>query len=137
MPKQVIIENDFITLWFHPDKKIVHHQFHKKTINSEVLREALNTGAQLLKDHSACKWLSDDRSYVIMSQEDAKWATNIWTPIVIGNGWKYWAILKPADQIGKMSIEQISYDYKQQGITVDFFDNEEKAIEWLDSFKTD
>ena len=29
MPTQTIIDSPFATLWYYPDKKIVHHQIHK------------------------------------------------------------------------------------------------------------
>jgi len=29
MPTQTIVQNSFFTLWYHPEKKIVHHQLHK------------------------------------------------------------------------------------------------------------
>ena len=27
--KITVMENEFVTVWYHADKKIVHHQFHK------------------------------------------------------------------------------------------------------------
>ncbi len=131
MPIETVIDNEFITMWYHPEEKIVHHQFHTKTINGKILRDALNTGAELLKKNHARKWLSDDRSYIIFAHEDLKWGADEWQPKAVSYGWKYWAIVKPLDEIGKMSIEQISYDYKITGLTIEYFDNVDKAFEWL------
>ena len=29
MSKITILDNEYVTLWYHPDHGIVHHQFHK------------------------------------------------------------------------------------------------------------
>lgn len=135
MSKITIIDNAFVTLWYHPTEKIVHHQFHKKTVYGNYLREMLNRGAELLHEHNACKWLSDDRNHVILTPEDFIWGSKEWSPKVLGYGWKYWAIVKPTDEIGKMSIEQITYDYKMKGLIIEYFDDTEKAFEWLRNCK--
>ncbi len=131
MPRKTIIDNEFITIWYYPDEKIVHHQFHKKTIYGKTFRDALNTGANLLKENKACKWLSDDRKNVIFAQEDLAWGIEEWQPKVLSYGWKYWAIVKPIDEVGRMSIEQISYDYKIMGLTVEYFNDVDEAFNWL------
>jgi hypothetical protein len=131
MPKTTVMDNEYITIWYHTEEKIVHHKFHTKTIYGKTFRDALNTGAELLKNNKACKWLSDDRNNVIFAQEDLLWGIEEWQPKVLKYGWKYWAIVKPLDEIGRMNTEQISYDYKIMGITIEYFDEVNKAFEWL------
>ncbi len=29
MNRTTEIDNEFVTMWYYPDEKIVHHQFHK------------------------------------------------------------------------------------------------------------
>jgi len=131
MPQQIIIDNDFVTLWYHSEKKIVHHKFNKKTIYGSFLRDVLNKGAELLKENNACKWLSDDRSNIVFAPDDAQWGVSDWFPRAVAAGWKYWAILRPIDEIGKMNIEQFTSEYSKKGIVVEFFEDENKAIDWL------
>ena len=131
MLKNTIIDNEFITLWYHPIEKIIHHQFHKKTIYGQIFRDALNTGAEILKENSACKWLSDDRTHIIFSEEDLVWGSKEWAPKVFGYGWKYWAMVRPTEQIGRMNFERITHEFKSRGLTIEYFDDVEKAFEWL------
>lgn len=131
MSKITIIDNEFITMWYYPVEKIVHHQFHKKTIYGQVFRDALNTGIKIQKENNACKWLSDDRTNVVFAQDDMNWGTMEWTPNALEHGWKYWAIVKPLDSVGKMMSEQIAYGHKKLGLTVEYFKDVEKAFEWL------
>jgi len=60
MEKEVVLDNEFITIWYHHDKKIVHHQFHKFTCGKD-LQDGLSEGATILEKNGARKWLSDDR----------------------------------------------------------------------------
>ena len=126
-----VVENEFITLWYHPDHKIVHHKFHKKTIYGDPLRNAFNEGVALLQKHGANKWLSDDRENIIFRGEDVEWLLKDWFPRAVQSGWKYWALVNPEQAIGKLNMEQFTKDYTKQGITVKFFKNPDDAKEWL------
>ena len=60
MAASVVLDNEYATLWFHEDSKIVHHKF-KKYIHGEMLRQLLTKGYETLKQKNAKRWLSDDR----------------------------------------------------------------------------
>ncbi len=49
MSVMTLIDNDLVKLVYYPDKKIVHHTFHK-TVQGEAFRNALNTGLEVFKD---------------------------------------------------------------------------------------
>ena len=66
MSEIIIIQNEYATLVYHPDEKIVHHTFHKP-IGDQEFRNVLNTGAKTLKKYNASKWLSDDRGNSALS----------------------------------------------------------------------
>lgn len=92
MNKKVEIENEYVTLWYYPDAKIVHHKFHK-FIYGEQFREALNKGFDIFIQNKATKWLSDDRNNNALPSDDVKFATEDWAPRVIKAGWKYWGLI--------------------------------------------
>ena len=94
MSKNTIVDNDFATLWFHPEKKIVHHHF-KQYIHGTEFRSVLTRGYELMVEHQASKWLSDDRNNGALPADDGM-ATTDWTPKVVAAGWKHWAIVLPA-----------------------------------------
>lgn len=50
MTVETILENDYATLWYHPESKIVHHKFHK-FIYGEKFRSVLNRGLEILEEH--------------------------------------------------------------------------------------
>ncbi|WP_005034345.1 hypothetical protein [Holophaga foetida] len=132
MAAMTIIDNPNITLWFHPETKIVHHQIHKYTSGS-LLRDALTKGAELLEKHQACKWLSDDRLSGPVAPEDKDWNAVNWVPRVIKAGWKYWAIVTPDKVVAQMNLRRLQEEFARSGVTVKTFTDPEAAMHWLTS----
>ncbi|MBN2401370.1 MAG: hypothetical protein JXN64_03130 [Spirochaetes bacterium] len=132
MEKEVILENENITIWYYNSSKIVHHQIHKFTQGKEF-RDALNAVAGTFETKGAVKYLSDDRKNAAFSREDAEWLRTVWRPRVTGTGWKYWAIVLPDENAGRMVMETIISDYFYLGITLQLFVNPEEALKWLES----
>jgi hypothetical protein len=134
LKKNLVLENEHIVLWYHPESKIIHHRHRAKLIHSDVLRNVLETGLSLLSRHKTSKWLSDDRMHVVFTTKDVEWSKNDWFPRALDAGWKYWAIVQPENEIGKLNLEQFTFDYSRKGITIKIFKTPEEAYEWLTSF---
>ena len=131
MSEITIIDNEFVTLWYHPDTKIVHHQFHQ-FLHGDPFRETLNTGTELLKKYGAQKWLSDNRKNTALSKEDTDWGKTDWFPRTVEAGWKYWAIVQPEQVLGKMNMKRLAKTYSEQGVTTEFFSDPDEAMAWLE-----
>jgi hypothetical protein len=130
MSATTIIDNDYATLLYHPDKKIVHHTFHKP-IGGEPFRQVLLAGLNTLKANGAQKWLSDDRANSVLPPEDAEWGTTVWFPQVKAAGWKYWALVVPNDVKGRINMAEFVESYFEQGIRIMVFTDPEEALKWL------
>ena len=131
MEKETLVDNAFITMWYYPEKKIVHHTIHQY-IYGETLRSALMVGVNTLERHQASKWLSDDRSFAAVSKEDTEWGTEVWTPRAMAAGWRHWAIVLPKSVIGQMSHRKMIAEYFSIGLNVEVFDDAEKGMAWLE-----
>ena len=125
-----VIDNQHASLVYHPDEKIVHHTFHKE-LNSETFRNVLNTGIDLLKQHKAQKWLSDNRAMNAHSEDDGVWTNTDWLPRVIGAGWKYWALVIPYDAKARMNMVEFVNSFYEKGVRVMVFTELDPALEWL------
>lgn len=132
MPAQVLIDNEYATLWYHPDKKIVHHAF-KKWVPSPVFRDVLTKGADAFERYGAQKWLSDDRGNGAIHPDDSEWSFSAWTPRVVDCGWKYWAVVMPEKALGKMNMRQWIKMYSDMGVEVQTFSDPAEALKWLES----
>jgi hypothetical protein len=132
MNKETVIENELISMWYYPDKKILHHQVHKYVFG-ETLRNALDLGVEILKKNGACKWLSDDQSHSALPKDDVEWGKSIWTPKAIQAGWRHWAIVMPKSAAGRMSYKRMIEEYKAIGMNVNVLDDAEQAMTWLEA----
>lgn len=123
---------DMATLWYHPEKKVVHHQI-KKFIFGEEFHKLLLTGTDAMKKYQAKKWLSDDRTNTVLRSEDMEWGQTNWFPQTVQAGWKYWAIVQPAKAIAQMNMEELVKIYSQAGVVAKFFSDPDEAMKWLDT----
>jgi len=132
MDKEVVLDNEYITIWYYHQKKIVHHEFHKFT-HGKTLQGALSEGAAILEKNRAQKWLSDDRKNTVIGKDDMEWTATVWRPRVIKAGWKYWALVLPEKVVGQMVMKRIIKEYADTGVTVEIFSDPDKAMKWLEA----
>lgn len=130
--RQIIHDNEFISVYYYPDKKIIHHEFHKRA-SGEPLQKAFTAGAELMERTRCQKWLSDDRKNSLYAEEDRNWSAKNFRPRIIGAGMKFWAILLPEKAIGQLNMKAVVADYAEKGVTIQIFDDDEEAMTWLES----
>ncbi len=127
------LDTDYAKLWFYPEVGIIHHQF-LRPIEGDEFRSVLMNGLELLIEHGAQKWLSDDRNNSLLLPEDADWAKIVWQPQAYDAGWRYWAVLPPLKARGKINMEWIMGDILQeQKVDIRCFDDPDDAWDWLAS----
>ncbi len=127
---RTILTNEFATLVYHVQHKIVHHTFHQ-AVSGAPFREVLTRGAELLEGRGANKWLSDDRASGALRPEDGTWAMEVWSKRAISAGWKHWAIVMPDAGLGKANMRRFIREYADRGVTVQMFAGPEEALAWL------
>jgi len=134
MSQLVLYDSPNVTLWYHEDKKIVHHSI-KKFCFGEEFHKFLLAGTAAMKKYGAKKWLSDDRSNTVVRKEDMEWGQINWFPQTVQAGWKYWAIVQPKAVIAQSNMESLVEQYAKAGIVAKFFSDPDDAMRWLDSQK--
>jgi hypothetical protein len=134
MEKETILETEHFTLWYHPDKKIIHNQFNKY-VYGNTYREYLNEVTRTMKKYRAQKLLSDDRKNSGISKEDQEWGSTDWFPRTKAAGWKFWAIVQPETAVGKLTMKRVIDNMKSQGITAEVFSDPKEAMAWLEKQK--
>jgi hypothetical protein len=130
MAVETILDNDTATLTYHPDSKVVHHEFHK-FVHGEQFRDVLTKGMAVMQKNHAAKWLSDDRGNSALGAEDAEWAQTVWFPGVKAAGWKHWAVVMPEKVVGQLNMKQWVNTYKALGINSQVFSDPVAAMTWL------
>jgi hypothetical protein len=130
MIPQTIIDNAHVKLFYHPDTKIIHHQY-EVTIGGDYLKEALNTGIELLKQHQATKWLSDNHLIHAHTDEETEWINTVWLPNAVNAGWKFWALVIPEGVVARMNMNEFVQAFYEMGIRVMVFTDVNQAMHWL------
>ena len=125
-----LMSNDCVTLWYHPDGKIVHHRF-EKFPDSETFRATMIRGAECLEQKFAKKWMSDDRNMFLIRPQDWDWGDEVWRPRVLLAGFKYWAVIVPSAAVGKLNVLRLIEHYRTVGVTVNTFQELEDGMKWL------
>ncbi|HEY5962295.1 MAG TPA: hypothetical protein VIV60_37320 [Polyangiaceae bacterium] len=131
MTTTTVIDNEFVSLLYHVDTKIVHHSI-KKYTSGPQLRELLEGGYEVLKKHHATKWLSDDLNSGPIATDDEEWAGKLWFPKTIAAGWKHWAIVKPAKVLGQLNMRRYKETYSAAGVNTEMFSEVKEAMLWLE-----
>src|SRR5215475_4695951 len=130
MSQITVLDNDYVTLWFYPETKIMHHKFHKFIYGPEF-RNVMTSGLEVFKKNGAQKWLSDDRANSALPTEDLMWGLDEWAPQVFEAGWKYWAIVMPDKLAGQLNMNRIMKQYIDRGLTIEVFSDADEALKWL------
>ena len=125
-----IIDDEFVTLLYHPETKIVHHEFHQ-VVQGQVFRDVLDAGLEVFQQYNAHKWLSDDRKNAALSEADTEWAKINWFPRVVEAGWQYWALVMPADVMAILNLKEFVESYRTFGLQVMVFKDPEPGLDWL------
>ena len=131
MATTTVLDNEFATVWFYEDTKIIHHVI-KKWVSGENLRNILNSGYEVIRDKKGTKWLSDDRLNNALRLDDAEWARTDWFPRMVTAGWKSWAVVLPEKIIGQMNMKAFAEEYKKGGVTANLFSDPAVALKWLE-----
>jgi hypothetical protein len=132
MERELLLENEFASLWFYPVTGIVHHQFHQP-ISGQAFRNILNLGFKLVQEGRARMWLSDDRANTMLPPEDSEWSSGYWLPRMVAAGWTHWAIVLPEKRLGQVNMRRIIGDVTERKVTAESFSDPVEAMAWLES----
>ncbi len=127
-----LIHDEYVSLWYHPDSKIVHHKIHQYLIPG-VFQKLLTAEAEFIEQHGAERLLTDDRTANVVALEDIAWADVHWYPRVVGAGLKFWAMVLPATAVGSLQLATLIEDRRSRGLAAQAFQTLGEAMAWLES----
>lgn len=132
MSTVTVFDDEYMSLWYYPETGIVHHRI-KGYLPQGGFRKLLNASADLVETHRASKYVSDDRSNVVVDPDDTRWADDHWYPRVAKAGLKHWALVMPSTIVGTVQGKSILETRRRQGLDVEGFGGVEDALAWLRS----
>jgi hypothetical protein len=128
--RETIIETARMSLYYHPLEKVVHHEMHSYP-GLENLQSILMKGLEVLREHGATKWLSDDRNGGAVPKSHHEWGDKVWAPEAIKAGWKHWGLVLRNDLLHQANMQKLVEIYASQGVTVEVFADPDDAFRWL------
>lgn len=133
MAPVTIVENEYITVQYIPEKQMIYHTVHKPITDTQLLKDALNAGTDALKKYGVYKWLSDDRKNGPLPPEVVEWGFEDWDPRTIAAGWRYWANVVPKELAAAGALMPVMEALFAMGLRMMVFSDLETATAWLDS----
>jgi len=131
MPPVTVFETPNVTLWYHPQTGIVHHEI-RRFISGNEFRDLLTSGSDVLRKNSARKWLSDDRGQWVLRKDDIAWSESMWAPNAVKAGWKYWAVVRADKVLAQVAMDELAARYAALGVQAQFFTDPRNAMGWLE-----
>jgi|GEM_PF-635647 len=138
-----ILNTDAYELVYHVENKIVQHTL-KAGINDPDISDVhngetitkwqrlLTVGTDVLVEHGATKWISDNRVQQVELQDvDQQWIMNTWSKRVMSVGWKYWALVVPESVVSARNTAQFIELFHGYGVWVTVYSDMDKAMTWL------
>ena len=120
----------YLNIYWLEDIEAVRMEW-KKYAAGKDFRNGLDTGLELIRKKNSSRWLADLRKMQVVNQEDQQWSNDDWFPRAIKAGIRKMAIIVPMDIFGKMSVNRIMQNISDIGLSTQYFDSVEDAIEWL------
>jgi hypothetical protein len=135
MSTVTLVTNDYITLEYQPDRKLIYHTIYKPVSEaSNIFMDTLEKGTSALKEYGAHKWLSDDRLNGPLSQDILDWAVKGWYKRTIDAGWQYWANVVPKELEAAGTLIPVINQLHELGLKMRVFTNVDAALTWLAKF---
>ncbi len=107
----------------------------KQFPEGEEFREPLLAGVDLLVQKKGRRWLGDTRNLGVCTQEDVRWAADVWTPRATAAGMAYLAFVAPRKVVGQMVIKTFINKVNNRDLLTGYFENIQQARNWLRSQK--
>lgn len=101
-------------------------------IYEKLFRDGMDKIIELMKEHQTGNVLSNVSELGALTEADQRWSIDDWLPRALAVGYSAIAIIVSEELFGRMAVEDIMNDASEKSpIKVQYFDNEEQALEWL------
>lgn len=107
----------------------IHAHWHGRQTLGTIMDGGL-TYVDMLRAEPCARLLNDHRDLIGTFTEANDWIAQVWTPLIIGAGLRYFAQVVSPDVFSQLSIENLQQRIGDQ-LHMHMFDNLEVAQQWL------
>jgi len=98
--------------------------------NSVELRAGMMRIIDVIRDHHATSFVSDNRKLEVVTNEDQMWIRDTWTPDAVGAGLKRIAVVLASRGLGKFASETVLNQIGKTSFATRTFATVSEAIDW-------
>ncbi len=108
----------------------------KGFLSTEEFRAIAENLHKLRSENSSCRQLNNIENMKVLTKDVRDWLRDTWFPEAVKTGLKYFAFVVPNDNVGTLSMKEANKDAQSNpDIEIQYFDNYDRAREWLKSKK--
>lgn len=127
-------DTTYVTIDQLPNSSDIASIHWKGYASSEEFQTGMNKLLEFMQNQPVTKILSDTRDFGVITPSDQQWVIENWLPAALKTGYNRIAIVVPSDVFSQISIDSVMEEAKKEAPVNDrYFDNTDKAIEWLQS----
>ena len=129
---ETILENEFISILYYPEQKIIAHTVHQPISNMQLM-EAMKVASNFLVENNVSKWLSDDRKNGPIENDiaEADMDYKEYNQRMIDAGWRYWANVIPTSLEAAYTLTPVMEEMHDMGLQMNVFTSYDEAFDWL------
>lgn len=125
----ILFQQPYLTVEYDAANKLLIQNW-KGFASSAQFREGIEKSIEIFKQKKPIRLLSNTKEGALVKKEDTDWAASYAIGQMIQHGLKSMAFVVPANVFAQMSVKNFS-GQAAGTFQPQYFDNKEKAIEWL------
>ncbi len=128
-----VFSSEVISIEFDATNNIVVMNWKPVYIKTNLYRDALEMGLDIVNEKGADKWLANLKDMKLISRADENWTNDIWFPKALKSNIKWMATIMSEDVFNKVAVKKIMSQDQLSSLMVDQFTCKEDAVDWLKS----
>ncbi|WP_336002332.1 hypothetical protein [Halorientalis halophila] len=100
-------------------------------IGGEDYRRGLDRALEAIRERDASKLLTDSQAQGLMAEADKTWTIEDWVPRAKSTGLEYVAVVYPADQSARVTVDMMAREQPYTDLERLFTDDWSEARDWI------
>ncbi|WP_338766990.1 hypothetical protein WAF17_04920 [Bernardetia sp. ABR2-2B] len=129
----ILLDNKYVTVKHYESEKCISYSW-RGFVPSKILRNTLIDVLRWIEEYNITSIINDAKQIGAVGQADQEWITEEFTPKLTKTSIKLSAIIFPISVFGKISSQEIGKKNPVDDmgrIITNYFETEEKALEWI------
>lgn len=133
-PTTRLFEKSYLIIEYSVENRLLIQNW-KGFATSAQFREGIEKSVEIFRQRKPLRLLSNTKDSAVVKKEDTEWAASYGIGNMLQNGLKGVAFIVSTNVFTQLSVNNFKSQTKEAPFAMQYFDNEEKAIDWLITVK--